>query len=170
MTEGKSGAIRAVVVAVALCLLARVVLLAAAAELEVAFPRGFREWKHVKTTLIGPESPFFNTAGGLHHVYANDKAIAGLRSGTFTDGAILVFELLTTLENAGAIDEGARKRVDVMMKDSRSYKDSGGWGFARYVGGDESKDVLAPSDRAGCFGCHQKARQRDYVFSQRRRE
>jgi hypothetical protein len=140
------------------------------AGLEAGFPRGFREWTHVKTALIGPRSEFFATAGGLHHVYANPKALAGLRSGTFPDGAVLVFELLGTVEDAGVVAEGARKRVDVMVKDSRSHEDSGGWRFARYLGDDESQDVLTPSARASCFACHQKAAQRDHVFSQLRKD
>lgn len=35
---------------------------------------------------------------------------------------------------------------------------------------DLAKDVLTSSDRSNCFACHQKAAQRDHVFSRLQRE
>jgi len=140
----------------------------ARADNDVPFPQGYREWKHVKSALVGPQSPFFETAGGLHHVYANEEAMKGLRSGSFPDGAVLVFELLATVEKAGVTSEGSRQRVDVMLKDRRLYRESGGWGFERYVGDNERESVLTAARKAECFACHQQGREHDFVFSRLR--
>ncbi len=135
---------------------------------DVRFPRGYREWKHVKSALVGPQSPIYETAGGLHHVYANDEAIKGFRSGSFPDGSVLVFELLATVEKAGVTSEGPRQRVDVMRKDRGLYPASGGWGFQRYMGDNEREGVLSAEQTAACFACHQQNREHDFVFSQLR--
>jgi len=129
------------------------------------FPAGYRQWVHVKSALIGPQFPMFATEGGIHHIYANDKAMQGLRNGQFPDGSILVYDLLETTENGGITSEGQRRRVDVMRKDSKAYSASGGWWFGRFVGSDQQNDVLTAEHRAGCFSCHQKRQEKGFVFS-----
>jgi len=42
---------------------------------EIPYPTGYRRWTHVKSALIGPESPSFAGSGGVHHIYANEKAM-----------------------------------------------------------------------------------------------
>ena len=80
------------------------------------FPMGYRSWTHVKSALVGPAFPSFDTQGGIHHIYANEKAMEGLRSGHFADGATLVFDLVEAREKNGLTTEGPRRRVDVMTK------------------------------------------------------
>ena len=95
----------------------------------VPYPQGFRNWVHVKTMLIGPQSQFFQSAGGIHHIYANEKAMEGFSRDRFPDGAVLVFDLLDTKEKDGNVGEGARQRIDVMLKDSQRFAATGGWGI-----------------------------------------
>ena len=123
------------------------------------FPAGYRQWVHVKSALIGPQFPAFATEGGIHHIYANDKAMQGLRTGQFSDGSVLVYDLLETSENGGVTSEGQRRRVDVMRKDSKAYPGSGGWWFGRFMGNDHQNDVLTAEHRSACFACHH------FVFS-----
>jgi len=148
----------------ALCALC--VCLVAADNVSSQFPAGYRLWVHVKSTLIGPQFQLFATEGGIHHIYANDKALQGLRSGQFPDGAILVYDLLETTENGGVTAEGARRRVDIMRKDSKAYSDSGGWWFGRFMGNDRQNEMLTPEHRAACFTCHQKREKQGFVFSE----
>jgi hypothetical protein len=42
----------------------------------VSYPAEYRKWVHVKSTLVGPESANFAVSGGIHHNYANEKALA----------------------------------------------------------------------------------------------
>src|SRR5919204_4102650 len=80
------------------------------------FPADFRKWAHVKSVLVGPQSSAFATEGGIHHIYANDKALEGYDSGIFPDGSVIVYDLLETKEVAGNTIEGQTRRVDVMVK------------------------------------------------------
>src|SRR6266496_5450610 len=104
--------------------------LSAETDAASSFPRGFRRWAHVKSVLVGPQSVAFATEGGIHHIYANDKALQGYDTGKFPDGSVIVYDLLETKEVAGATIEGPTRRVDVMMKQSDLYHATQGWGFA----------------------------------------
>jgi Cytochrome P460 len=64
--------------------------------------------------------------------------------------------------------------VDFMMKDSKRFADSGGWGYASFdydTGSDAFKPSTAAStppqgNDAKCgFTCHTRAKARDYVFT-----
>ena len=148
--------------------LAGLIALGESADSAISFPDRFREWAHVKSVLIGPESPAYKTEAGIHHIYANPNALQGYRSGVFPEGSVIVYDLLETRTEAGVTSEGATRRVDVMVKDSRRYPSSGGWSFASYAGGDPAK--AAPAQVTGkCFECHGKQKDHDYVFSQFRK-
>ncbi len=65
-----------------------------AADSQVPYPAGYRNWHHVKSMVIEEGHPLFGAFGGIHHLYANPKAIEGYKSGKFPDGAVIVFDLL----------------------------------------------------------------------------
>ncbi len=131
---------------------------------EIQYPEGYRSWVHVKTKLVGPGNPNFKTNGGYHHIYANAKGMEGYRSGHFPDGAVLVFDVLDIKEQGGNTQEGNRKRLDVMVKDSLKYAATGGWGYEEFNGDSHTERVLTPTGRMQCFNCHQQ--KQDYVFSE----
>jgi hypothetical protein len=85
----------------------------------VPYPEGYRNWFHVKTMAIFPGHPLENPFGGIHHVYANKEGAMDLKSGTYEDGAVLVFDLLEYVEGDDALQEGKRKLIGVMMKTRR---------------------------------------------------
>jgi hypothetical protein len=68
---------------IAMCVMTLSVSFRAKSNDEVPYPMGYRMWTHVRTVLIGPQSPAFESFGGLHHIYANDKAMEGYRAGRF---------------------------------------------------------------------------------------
>jgi hypothetical protein len=135
----------------------------------VPYPAGYRMWTHVKSVLIGPQSPAFESFGGLHHIYANEKAMEGYRDGRFPDGSVLVFELLETREGAGVTTEGPRKRVGVMRKECTRYAGTGGWGFESFQGDSQTERRLNAEGRVACFKCHEPQKNRDFVFSELRK-
>ncbi|MCX7901844.1 MAG: cytochrome P460 family protein, partial [Burkholderiaceae bacterium] len=100
-----------------------------AAAADVPYPEGYRNWTHVKSMVIEAGHPLYEAFGGIHHIYANAKAISGYRSGKFPDGAVIVFDLLEAKRADHAVTEGARKVVGVMHKDAKKYAATGGWGF-----------------------------------------
>jgi len=141
----------------------------AAPDATVPYPKGYRQWVHIGTTMVGPQSPFFASNGGIHHIYANEKALKGYETGTFPNGSIVVFDLLDTKELNGATIEGPRKRIDVMVRDAQRFANTGGWGFERFLGDTETDPALTAEQRASCFSCHEKRKAQDYVFSKFRK-
>ncbi|ANE54815.1 MULTISPECIES: cytochrome P460 family protein [Methylomonas] len=140
---------------------------AQAAEHSVAYPEGYRTWLHAKSMLIQPGHALENPFQGLHHVYANKKAESGLKSGKYEDGSVLVFDLLQYQEKDKTIQEGERKLVGVMQKDSKKYAATGGWGFEGFAGNSKT-ERLVKDGGASCFACHASEQKTDYVFSQYR--
>lgn len=99
---------------------------ALAAEPEVPSPAGYRDWHHVKSVVIEKGHPPYGAFGGIHHLYANDKALEGYRSDTFPDGVVIIFDLLEAVHDGNAVTEDARKIVNVMHKDASKFAATGG--------------------------------------------
>ena len=138
------------------------------ADALVPYPDGYRDWRHVKAMVIQPGHPLFDAFGGIHHLYANKKAVQGYKKGRFADGAVIVFDLLEATSAGNALTEGPRKVVGVMHKDARKFAATGGWGFEGFAGGDKANRVVGGKAAEACFGCHAPQKDKDYVFSQMR--
>ena len=70
---------------------------------------------------------------------------------------------------------GTLHDVDFMVKDSKRFKDSGGWGWAAFeydsashaFRSADNSDKLPQANDAKCgFGCHTIVQKRDYVFTE----
>ena len=133
------------------------------------FPKEFRKWAHVKSVLVGPQSAAFPTEGGIHHIYANEKALQGYETGKFPDGSIIVYDLLEAKEIAGNTIEGPTRRIDVMVKQSERNSTTGGWQFMSFPGGNPTDGKLTAERQAMCSGCHAKRKDHDSVFSEFRK-
>lgn len=129
------------------------------------YPHGYREWTHVKTMQLKPGHSLYQDFGGIHHIYANKKAMEGYRRGKFPNGATLVFDLLEAREDLTTLSEGARKVVGVMHKDSRKYAATGGWAFEAFKGDSKKDRAVGKNAATACFQCHASQKDRDYVFS-----
>ncbi|MDM0033644.1 cytochrome P460 family protein [Variovorax sp. J22P271] len=127
----------------------------------VTLPKGYRQWQ-----LIAPaiEAEPLNE---LRAVLGNAKAVEAYDKGTlpFPDGTVLAklaWKHVQSPEFPSASIPGAATTVQVMVKDSKKYAASGGWGFGRFVNG-------KPADLAQhqtCFACHQAlVKNHDYVFT-----
>ena len=144
------------------------VLPAIAADPQVPYPAGYRNWHHVKSMIIDNGHPLHEAFGGIHHLYANPKAVAGYKSGKFPNGATIVFDLLEAKSAGNAVSEGARKVVGVMHKDAKKYAATGGWGFEGFGGGDRMNRAVRDNAASACFACHEPQKDHDYVFSRLR--
>jgi hypothetical protein len=131
---------------------------------KVPYPDGYRRWTHVRSGLTGPESPDYQATGGLHHIYANDKAVEGYERGRFPDGSIIVYDLLKVQTKDGITSEGERRYVTVMHKDSRRYTDTGGWGFEVFLKDSRTERVVWPNAKTKCYDCHTNRKDNDFVF------
>lgn len=133
------------------------------------FPKQFRKWAHVKSVLVGPQSAAFATEGGIHHIYANEKALDGYETGKFPDGSVIVYDLLETKEVAGNTIEGPTRRVDVMVKQGKLYSATSGWRYMSFPGGNPADGKLTVERQAACAACHARRNDHDSVFSEFRK-
>lgn len=139
-----------------------------ASEPAVPYPDGYRDWHHVKSMVIGQGHPLYGAFGGIHHIYANDKALEGYRSDRFPDGSVIIFDLLEAQAADNTVTEGRRKVLGVMQKDAGAYASTGGWGFEGFGGGDRNKRVVGADAATACFACHQPQAHNDFTFSRLR--
>jgi hypothetical protein len=133
---------------------------------KVDYPTGYRQWAFVKSMVIySDKNPLFGQFGGMHNLYANAEAMrAYTKGGTFPDGSVIVFDLLEAKDENGAWVGGERKFIGVMRKDRGKYKATGGWGFEGFKG-DSRTERMVTDASAQCFGCHQRQKDNDFVFS-----
>lgn len=127
----------------------------------VGIPDGYRKWE-----LIAPAQEG-EPLNELRAVVGNDIAVKAYRDGKlpFPDGTVLVklaWKHTQSPDFESASIPGTATTVQVMVKDSKKYAASGGWGFGRFIDG-------KPADLAQhetCFACHEgRVKQRDYVFT-----
>jgi len=141
---------------------------AAADAPAVSYPKGYRHWTHVKSMVIQPGHGLYEAFGGIHHLYANAGALRGYQRGRFPDGAVIVFDLLEAKSADNTIQEGARKVLGVMVKDTRRYAATGGWGYEGFKGDSQTERAVGKNAASACFGCHDGQKAQDYVFSKMR--
>jgi Cytochrome P460 len=132
-------------------------------------PNGYRDWKLIS---VAHEEGNLNSLGAI---LGNDVAIKAYREGTlpYPDGTIIAalhWRHTPSEENNKIFGRrqsfvaGPPTNVQFMVKDSKKYAATGGWGFGHFNERDEKK----PGEEAflkTCFSCHQKAKDRDLVFT-----
>ena len=148
---------------------------AAAASLAVAadappvpYPKGYRDWHHVKSMVINPGHGLYDSFGGIHHLYANKAALQGYKTGKWPDGAVIVFDLLEAKTADNAVTEGSRKVVGVMYRDARKYAATGGWGYEGFKGDSTTDRAVGANASTACHQCHIAQKDAGYVFSKTR--
>lgn len=127
----------------------------------VTLPQGYRQWEFVAPAL---EADPLNE---LRAVLGNPVAVEAYREGTlpFPDGTVLTklaWKHAQSPEFAPASVPGNPTTVQIMVKDSKKYAATGGWGFGRFVNG-------KPADKAEhetCWACHEaNVKNHDFVFT-----
>jgi hypothetical protein len=149
----------------------------------VKLPSGYRDWRLITVASVG---------GNVKDVRAklgNDIAIGAFREGKlpFPDGTIiarLAWRQATSEENNIAFRRAGEKaglppeqitqllaesfvagppvNVQFMIKDSKKYASTGGWGFAQF---DNDGKPASEAVHKTCFSCHAPAKDRDFVFT-----
>jgi hypothetical protein len=138
----------------------------------VAFPDGYRSWTFLHSSLVPAAFSAFSKSpcvkpctNGIFHFYANELAMKGLRSGVYEDGAIIAEEMLEfMIGEKGTGGEGRRVLTAVMVKDSRRYAATGGWGFGNFDEGSKVNTLDTDAQQV-CFQCHTFRKDNGYVFT-----
>jgi hypothetical protein len=141
-------------------------------------PQGYRDWKLVSVSrLTGAASPE-SFRGQLRAELANDIAIKAYRDGKlpFPDGAIIAalhWNEVSSEDNNKVLAKGfpgagiqsfvpgSGVNMQFMVKDSKKYTATGGWGFGDFTNGKPGDEKLMKT----CFACHAPAKDRDFVFT-----
>jgi hypothetical protein len=132
----------------------------------VTIPPGYRDWRLISVA---------HEAGNLNDfraILGNDLAIKACREEKlpFPDGTIiarLAWSYVASEENnkvfgrAQSFVAGPPINVQLMVKDSRKYAATGGWGFGQFKDGKPADEALHKT----CFPCHEPGKARDFVFT-----
>src|SRR5262245_34202159 len=139
----------------------------------IKIPPGYRDWQLISVNHL---------AGGnvkqMRAQLGNDIAMKAFREGQlpFPDGSIIValhWEEVVSDENNKVLADGfpgadfqsfvagSPKNIQFMVKDSKKYAESGGWGYGDFTNGKPGSEALHKT----CFGCHEPAKDRDFVFT-----
>jgi hypothetical protein len=138
----------------------------AASSPEMKIPDGYRDWKLIS---VAHEAGNLND---LRAILGNDVAVRAYREQKlpFPDGTMiarLAWKYEASEENNKVFGReqsfvaGAPTYVQFMIKDSRKYASTGGWGFAQFTGGKPVNEAVA----GACFSCHEPVRALDFVFT-----
>lgn len=135
----------------------------------IKVPKGYRDWKLIS---VAHEEGNLND---IRAILGNDTAIKAYREGSpqFPDGTIiarLAWNYVPSEENnkvfgrsqsfiAGPAPEWY---LQLMVKDSRKYAATGGWGFAQFNKEGKPADEMKHKT---CFPCHEPVKRRDFVFT-----
>jgi len=133
----------------------------------VTIPPGYRDWRLIS---VAHEEGKLND---LRAVLGNDVAIRASREGKlpFPDGTIIArlawsYDPLEESSKAFGhpqtfVAGPPKNGVQFMVKDSRKYASTGGWGFAQFNDGKPADEAVQKT----CFPCHETVRARDLVFN-----
>jgi hypothetical protein len=118
----------------------------------IKIPSGYRDWKLIS---VAHEEGNLND---LRALLGNDVAIIIAR---------LAWSYVPSEENnkvfgrSQSFVPGSATNVQFMVKDSRKYAATGGWGFAQFKDGKPAGAALLKT----CFPCHEPVKARDFVFT-----
>ena len=129
-------------------------------------PPGYRDWQVIS---VAHEEGNLNSLGVI---LGNNVAINAYRKGAlpFPDGTIIAalhYGHTSSEENnkvfgrSQSFVAGAPTNVQFMVKDSKKYAATGGWGFGHFVNGKSANEAFMTT----CFPCHNQVKARDLVFT-----
>jgi hypothetical protein len=128
----------------------------------IEFLPDYKNWKTISST-----DRFDNHT--IRVILGNDvavKAIAENHINPWPDGTIFAkVAWFQQADDKGLVHTGAFQQVEFMIRDSKKYEATKGWGWARWRGTDlkpYGKDAAFSNE---CINCHTPVRKNDYVYT-----
>ena len=129
-------------------------------------PQGYRDWRWISSAH---EAGNLNSLGA---VLGNEVAFKAFqeRKLPYPDGSIIAalhYRNVPSEENnkvfgqAQSFVPGSPTNIQFMVKDTKKYTATGGWGFAHFQDGKPGDEALMKT----CFPCHNQIEARDLVFT-----
>ena len=129
----------------------------------IAFLPDYKNWQAISSTVRADN----NT---LRQILGNDvavKAIAENHINPWPDGAAFAkIAWYQEPDDKGLVRAGAFFQVEFMIRDSKKYARTLGWGWARWRGADLKPYGKDADFARECVGCHRPLRDSDYVFTE----
>lgn len=129
----------------------------------IEFPADYKNWKTISST-----DRLDN--GTIREILGNDiavKAIANKQINPWPDGtAFAKIAWYQMADDKGFVRPGAFFQVEFMIRDSRAYAGTLGWGWARWRSADLKPYGLNARFTDECVGCHMPMRNANYVFTE----
>jgi hypothetical protein len=137
----------------------------------VTIPPGYRGWQ-----LIAVNNLVTDKVDQLRAQLGNDLAVKAFKEGKlpFPDGAIIAAVhwnrvpsehndnvLAGAFPGAQSFVVGSSANVQFMVKNSKKYAATGGWGFGDFKDGKPAGEAVMKT----CFSCHEPAKDHDFVFT-----
>lgn len=128
----------------------------------IAFLPDYKNWKTISST-----ERFDNST--MREILGNDiaiKAIAENHINPWPDGAAFAkIAWQQQPDDQGIIRTGAFFQVEFMIRDSKKYASTLGWGWARWRGADLKPYGKNAAFTSECVNCHRPLRNTNYVFT-----
>ncbi len=130
----------------------------------IPLPQDYKDWRVISVSDRSDSHT-------MRVIVGNDVAVAAARSGRthpWPEGAVLgkvAWKETTDPKWQPATVPGDLSHVEFMVKDSKKFSATGGWGFARWRGMKLEPYGKDASFVQECFGCHAPAKDQDYVFT-----
>jgi len=128
----------------------------------IAFLPDYKHWKTISST-----ERFDNRT--LRVILGNDvavQAIADNHINPWPDGtAFAKVAWLAQADDKGSLRAGAFFQVEFMIRDSKKYAATRGWGWARWRGADLKPYGKDSNFTSECVGCHSPLVETNYVFT-----
>lgn len=128
----------------------------------VKYTDDFKNWKVISMSTLFDHS--------IRVIYGNDIAVKAVEAENFhpwPDGSIIVKSVWKQQQMAdGEVRAGEFVNAQFMVKDADKYKDTEGWGFAKFSGNDlHPTGKTASFAKESCIACHrQLAEKTGYLF------
>ncbi len=131
---------------------------------DIVLPDGYKNWRVISSSHRTDN----NT---MRVVVGNDAAVEAARQGKtqpWPEGVILgklVWKAEIHANWPTATVPGKFVHAEFMIKDSKKYAATGGWGFARWLGDEQKPYGKDAGFVQECFACHTPVKSNDYVFT-----
>lgn len=130
----------------------------------IDLPENYKDWR-----VIAPSHRTDNNT--IRVIVGNDAAVEAARAGEtnpWPDGAILGKLVWKDAQHESwdsATVPGDFILAEFMVKNATKFGDTGGWGYARWIGLDQKPYGQDADFAQECYSCHIPVKDQDYVFT-----
>jgi hypothetical protein len=133
--------------------------------------KGYETWPDVAVSRRTDNNELRVILGNTTMINAYKEGIPG-NGKPFPDGCIIVKIGWSERKDSAfpaAYEPDVLQRVEYIIKDSKRFPDTSGWGYARFVY-DAKTDTFKPYGKDAsftreCYQCHTIVKQKDFIFT-----